>query len=251
MSAKRWLNGSTSRNANRTCTPGSATRNSPSSSWRLRSRRSFSLSWRPLSLLCAEASMPRKGEPVHRRGGRRTGSFAYLEPDLDEPDLARVEPDFARDDPDREEPERDDVERDELDLAPVELDFARDEPDFARDELARERDEPDFALLDERDRLDAEPDFAREVDLRELLDPPFDALRERLVERRELERRRELEVPLRRSAAGISSRATAFASCGICFSRNLAIRSSSRLMPRASFAVSLSPTLSASASIPA
>src|SRR5215218_2729421 len=230
MSAKRWLNGSTSRNANRTCTPGSATRNSPSSSWRLRSRRSFSLSWRPLSLLCAEASMPRKGEPVHRRGGRRTGSLAYLEPDLDEPDLARVEPDFARDDPDREEPERDDVER---------------------DELARERDEPDFALLDERDRLDAEPDFAREVDLRELLDPPFDALRERLVERRELERRRELEVPLRRSAAGISSRATAFASCGICFSRNLAIRSSSRLMPRASFAVSLSPTLSASASIPA
>src|SRR5215217_2140860 len=128
MSAKRWLNGTTSRNANRTCTPGSATRNSPSSSWRLRSRRSFSLSWRPLSLLCAEASMPRKGEPVHRRGGRRTGSFAYLEPDL-----ARVEPDFARDDPDREEPERDDVERDELDLAPVELDFARDEPDFARD----------------------------------------------------------------------------------------------------------------------
>jgi hypothetical protein len=88
----------------------------------------------------------------------------------------------------------------------------------------------------------------RDVVLRVPLDPPFDELRVLLEELRE---RRDAERPLRRSAAGISSRATALASCGICFSRNLAIRSSSRLMPRASFAVSLSPTLSASASIPA
>jgi hypothetical protein len=93
---------------------------------------------------------------------------------------------------------------------------------FARDELERE----ELELL--RDLLEDE------LDLRELLD----------------ERRRELDDPLRRSAAGISSRATAFASCGICFSRNFAIFSSSRRMLFASLAVSLSPTLSASASMP-
>ena len=88
----------------------------------------------------------------------------------------------------------------------------------------------------------------------ELLDPlderlePFDELRELLddVRRRELDR----DLPLRRSAAGISSLATAFASCAICFSRNFAMRSSSRRMPRASLAVSLSFTASASASMP-
>jgi hypothetical protein len=167
-----------------------------------------------------------------------------LAPDRDEVDLARDELAFARVVPD--------FARDELALV-------RDEPAFERDELARERDElafardaPDFDPLVERDLLDAEPERAldREVDFRELLDRPFEELRELLDERRELERRRELEPPLR-SAAGISSRATAFASCGICFSRNFAIRSSSRLMPRASLAVSLSPTLSASASMPA
>ena len=172
------------------------------------------------------------------------GPSDYLERDLDEPErlapdrdelaLERVVPDFERDEPD--------FARDELARVRDALAFVRDEPDFARDELARVRDELAFARV--------EPDFAREVDFRELLDPPFDELRELLDERRELERRRELEPPLR-SAAGISSRATAFASCGICFSRNFAIRSSSRLMPRASLAVSLSPTLSASASMPA
>ena len=61
--------------------------------------------------------------------------------------------------------------------------------------------------------------------------------------------RRRVGLDVVRSDAGISSRATAFASVGICPSRNFAIRSSSRRMPRASFAVSLSPTASASASI--
>ena len=126
--------------------------------------------------------------------------------------------------------------------------------------LARERD--DLELEDERERDDDDPlglrepvdfpdplrDFVDEL-LRELLDRPFDELRALLDERRELERRRD-DPPLR-SAAGISSRATAFASCAICFSRNFAIRSSSRLIERASFAVSLSPTVSASDSMPA
>ena len=90
--------------------------------------------------------------------------------------------------------------------------------------------------------------MAREPELRDALDErlePFDVLRERLEDDR-----RELDAPLRRSAAGISSLATAFASCGICFSRNLAMRSSSRRMPRASLTVSLSLTASASASMP-
>ena len=98
--------------------------------------------------------------------------------------------------------------------------------------------------------------LVRDPELRDPLDErlePFDELRELLL--RELlddERRRELDrdPPLRRSAAGISSLATAFASCGICFSRNFAMRSSSRRMPRASLAVSLSFTASARASMP-
>ena len=168
-----------------------------------------------------------------RRPHRRTGPENQRERDLDEV-------------LDRLPPER---------LLPDRVDFALVEPD--RDALARERDEDDpldlreaevrlpdplFALVDEplRDLLD------------ELVDRPFEELRELLDERRELEldRRRELP-PLRRSAAGISSRATAFASCSICFARNFAIRSSSRRMVRASFAVSLSPTVSASDSMPA
>jgi hypothetical protein len=81
------------------------------------------------------------------------------------------------------------------------------------------------------------------------LPPDRDEL-ERDEERRELELRRRRDVPLLRSAAGISSRATAFASCSIWRARNFAIRSSSRRMLRAIFAVSLSPTVSASDSIP-
>ena len=61
-----------------------------------------------------------------------------------------------------------------------------------------------------------------ELPLRDLLD---DA-------RRADERRR--DDGLRRSAAGISSCATAFASCGICFSRNELMRCSSLRIPLAS-----------------
>ena len=93
----------------------------------------------------------------------------------------------------------------------------------ARDPLEDDR-EP---LDEERDLLDAE---------RDLLDEERD---------REVLRRR---VPPLRSAAGISSRATPLVSVAIWPSRNFAIRSSSRRMPRASLAVSLSPTVSASVS---
>ncbi len=103
--------------------------------------------------------------------------------------------------------------------------------------------EPERALVD---RLEDELERAFVVRLDERLEP-LDELLERLDdERLELDR----DLPLRRSAAGISSCATAFASCGICFSRNFAMRSSSRRMPRASLAVSLSFTASASASMP-
>jgi hypothetical protein len=64
--------------------------------------------------------------------------------------------------------------------------------------------------------------------------------------RAEVERR---AVRERRSPAGISSFATAFVSCGISFPRNFCIRSSSRRIAFAIFAVSLSPTVSASVSI--
>jgi hypothetical protein len=192
-----------------------------------------------------------------------------LERDLDE-EPERLPPERAFVERLEDEPERALVDRldDDPERDPLELDFARlDEPE--RDELAR--DEPDreelerdplelgLARLDEpeRERLDAEPDREllarvpelREPELREPLDErlePFDELRELLDD----ERRDELDLPLRRSAAGTSSLATAFASCAICFSRNFAMRSSSRRMPRASLAVSLSFTASASASMP-
>ena len=153
--------------------------------------------------------------------------------------LASVRPAFEREEPD--------FARDELDFARVELDLARDELAFARVEPDLDRDDVDRLALD---FARVEPDFDlldAELRERELLAPPFDELRELLDERR-LEDRRRDEPPLR-SAAGISSRATAFASCSICFSRNFAIRSSSRRMPRASCAVSLSPTESANDSI--
>jgi hypothetical protein len=180
-----------------------------------------------------------------------TGERAYanqLERDLvDEPDrlppdrdeLERLPPDLLppeRDVDDRLPPDRDpeEPERDELDPEDAR---ERDEAEPERDELERdelERDEPDPEVERERDEDDPERDDALLDDRRELL----------------AARRRRLVPPLR-SAAGISSRATAFASCAICFSRNFAIRSSSRRMPRASLAVSLSPTVSASDSMPA
>jgi hypothetical protein len=155
--------------------------------------------------------------------------------------LDRLPPD--RVEPDRLLPERDDFGLLELDL----LEPDRDALARERDELALERerdadDPPD--LREPEDRLpDVLRDFVDEL-LLELLDRPFEELRELRDERRR-------EDPPLRSAAGISSRATAFASCAICFSRNFAIRSSSRLIERASFAVSLSPTVSASDSMPA
>jgi hypothetical protein len=124
------------------------------------------------------------------------------------------------------------------------FDEERDRLEADPERFAGEPDRFEPLLRVDPERLDAEVE--RFADERERLGP-FDELRERLdEERRELDR----DLPLRRSAAGISSFATAFASCGICFSRNLAMRSSSRRMPRASFAVSLSFTASASASMP-
>jgi hypothetical protein len=182
-----------------------------------------------------------------------------LERDLDDP-LERLLPErlppLFRDEPDRLALER---------LLPL--------PD--RDELERERDElePERDLVDRLlPPLDLVPPDRDELDrlVPDRLLPPLDLLpperddelereRDELAlerERDELEppellddRRRVRDDPLRRSAAGISSRATAFASWGICFWRKLAMRSSSRRIDLASFAVSLSPTLSASASM--
>jgi hypothetical protein len=56
--------------------------------------------------------------------------------------------------------------------------------------------------------------------------------------------RRRVAAPLRRRA-GTSAVATAFARCAISFSRNVAMRCSSRRIARASEAVSRSPTFSA------
>ena len=141
------------------------------------------------------------------------------------------------------------------------------EPDVVRDRLLPERDLLERALVDPlvrllpepdplarvdavlRDELEGEPErdeLAREREDDALLERPFDELRGLLDLRRRLDERR---PPPLRSAAGTSSRATAFASWSICRSRNFAIRSSSRRMPRASCAVSLSPTSVASASI--
>src|SRR5262245_58376979 len=107
-----------------------------------------------------------------------------------------------------------------------------------------ERDEPE--RLDPLDRLPADRDpLARERDAA-LRERPFELLELLDLRRRLVEERR---LPPLRSAAGTSSRATAFASCSICRSRNFAIRSSSRRMLRAIFAVSLSPTRSANDSI--
>ena len=145
------------------------------------------------------------------RRQRRTGPGNYLERD---PAVVR----------DRLAPERDPLDR--------------------VDAVLRELEEPEREPLErgppERDELD------RERDEDALLERPFDELRELLDERRRLEER----LPPFRSAAGTSSRATAFASCSICRARNFAIRSSSRRIPRAIFAVSLSPTDSANDSMP-
>ena len=99
-----------------------------------------------------------------------------------------------------------------------------------------------------------EPPRLRELDLRDDDELDLRADEDDLRADDELDLREDDEARrrppfLRRSAAGISSCATAFVSCGMSFSRNFAMRSSSRRMPRAIFAVSLSPTVSASVSI--
>jgi hypothetical protein len=134
-----------------------------------------------------------------------------------------------------------------------------DEPPLP-DELLREREDDereDEPLPDERedDEREDEP-LPDERDDDEREDEPLPDERDDddpLPLRDELDRLREDDERERpaglRSAAGISSWATAFVSCGISFPRNFCIRSSSRRMPLAIFAVSLSPTRSASASI--
>jgi hypothetical protein len=123
----------------------------------------------------------------------------------------------------REPPERDDDEPPrERDDEPLLLEVLREREDEARDDVLRDEEDELFrAGDDELFRAEEAELFRRDVDRR----------------------------AVRRSAAGISSCATAFVSCGISFARNFAMRSSSRRMPRAIFAVSLSPTWSASVSI--
>lgn len=103
------------------------------------------------------------------------------------------------------------------------------------------------------ERLLAVPDFERLLavpDLERLLVEP-DRERLELLEdvRREAVRLRVGRAPFLRSSDGISAFATAPTSCGISFWRKLAMRSSSRRISFASFAVSLSPTEPASSSI--
>jgi hypothetical protein len=123
------------------------------------------------------------------------------------------------------------------------LDF-RAEPLDLRDELLDFRAEPLDLRLDEllafRALLRDEPlDFRAE--------PPL--FRDEELELRDLLLERLLERLVARSDAGISSWTTALVSVSICPATNLAIRSSSRRMPRASCAVSLSPTAFASTSM--
>jgi hypothetical protein len=165
---------------------------------------------------------------------------------LREPELRELE------EPPLREPELREPELRELD-EPPEL----REPELRELELREPEPEPELRELDEppeRDRelpplRDDEP-LLRELELRD--DEPPERLRDELElellrERDAVERRRVLDE--RRSAAGISSCATAFTSCGMSRSRNLSIFSSSRRMALAIFAVSLSPTAVASASI--
>jgi hypothetical protein len=179
----------------------------------------------PLDRLLPDRELPLERLPLDRD---------ELLPDRDEPE--RLLP-LDRDEllPDREELP---LDREELPLDRAELD--RLLPD--RDELERLR---PLELLPLDRLLPLERPLLRLLPLDRLpLDRDEDELDRELLD----DRRRDL--PPLRSAAGISSRATALASCSICFSRNFAIRSSSRRMVRASFAVSLSPTVSASDSRP-
>jgi uncharacterized protein (DUF3084 family) len=131
--------------------------------------------------------------------------------------------------------DRDEVERVEPD------DFA---PPDDRDAVARfvPEDRDEVARFVPADRDEVERDLADERDDVERVVPA-----ERDVVREPLER--EVERLPRRSEAGSSSVATAFVNCGSSFCRNAAMRSSCLRNSRASFSVSLSPTVLASVSI--
>lgn len=139
----------------------------------------------------------------------------------------------------------------------------RDEAAFdplpdAFDVLARPRVDAAFEGLDPAfdrpevfDRLDADfdapPRLAALARLDDPLEPALAAERDELPEPRPPERRE--RPPPFRCEAGISVFTTSLVSWGMVFSRKLAMRSSSLRNWRASFAVSLSPTASASVSI--
>src|SRR3954447_7252599 len=113
-------------------------------------------------------------------------------------------------------------------------------------ERLRDREPDREPLLDDREPF-VERARVREPDRELAFGFARDPLLE-LVRLRELELRRR-EPVVGRWSLGTSARATAFASCGMRPSRYFAMRSSSRRMARATFAVSRSPTASAKASI--
>ena len=115
-----------------------------------------------------------------------------------------------------------------LEREPLERDLVEREP-LERDLVEREPPERDFVdLLVDRDFV--ERDDERPFDERDER-PPDELDAERPFEERD--ERRRLRPP-RRSAAGISSCATAFVSCGIRRSRKSRMRSSSRRIRLAS-----------------
>ena len=135
-----------------------------------------------------------------------------------------------------------------------------DERDALLREVVLRAPDERFRAAEERARVPDErvrdPDErVREAELDERVRGPDERAREPERERFELlaaelvrdrDRRR---VPVLRCLLGTSARATALASRGIRPSRYFAMRSSSRRMLRASFAVSLSPTAWAKVSI--
>ena len=115
-----------------------------------------------------------------------------------------------------------------------------------REPLPREL--PELRELELRDEPRELPELRDELERERV--PPLERplvrplVRELLDERRVVVRRR-LRVVLARWPRGTSARTTSFTRRASSASRNFAIRSSSRLIPFASCAVSLSPTASA------
>jgi hypothetical protein len=111
----------------------------------------------------------------------------------------------------------------------------------AREPLLREL--PELRELELRDEPRELPVLRDELERERV--PPLERplARELLDERRVVLRR--LRVVLARCPRGTSARTTSFTRRASSASRNFAIRSSSRLIPFASCAVSLSPTASA------